>query len=709
MKIRWKLLILLSAISLIPMTLGVALHRAWMRGLGRHLAGDVRQVLTAGAQNHLRVLVDGYRRAMVRDKAALEFALRVQADGVEARLRGPPARSPRIIFARDIDAGTAVPDGMQTTDLHTEAGPDGRRRPMRVSYRDQVYYLAPGADEGAVAGDLARLSAMPQTYRLVHGMRPDLLLWQYTSLSSGLHTSYPAHGGYPPEYDPRKRQWYADAWDAGGLVWTHVVDVTTREAILTVSMPVRGADGSPAGVTAMDVPITEVFRELRLPEAWAAEATALLVAPGTPGTDAAGQLWILARDSGGGIRQGWEMPPRPQALQSEAPSRLAALKACAEAGQCSVLTMPYRGREAFWAHGASEGGQPFPVVIVPCDRIVARAEEAENYVLAKTAEGLKITGVILLAVVAAVAAVAFLASRAVTRPVARLAEAAEKLSGGDYASRVDIRTRDEFQQLARAFNEMGPKLAERERMKRSLALAMEVQQNLLPREPPRVVGFDVAGGSVYCDETGGDYYDFIDLVDLGGGKLGIAVGDVSGHGIEAALLMASARGVLRSHAGLLGTDLAKLFAAMNRHLTRDSGDERFMTLFYAVLDAEARTLRWTSAGHDPALWLRRSTGEIEELPNTGMALGVLEEADFAQAGPVRIDPGDTVLIGTDGIWETRNPAGEFFGKQRLRDLVAALTDRCAEEIRQAVVDAVAAFRQVRPQEDDVTLVVIRGL
>ena len=708
MKIRWKLLILLSAISLVPMTLGVVLHRAWMRGLGRRLAGDVRQALTAGARNQLQVLVDDYRRAMVRDKTALEFALRVQADGVEARLRGPPSRSPRILFARDIDDGTAGPDGMQTTDLHTEAGPDGKRRPMKVSYREQVYFLAPGTDEGAVAGDLARLSAMPETYRLVHGMRPALLLWQYTSLSSGVHTSYPAHGGYPRDYDPRKRQWYTRARDGGGLTWTHVIDVTTREAILTASMPVRRPDGSPAGVTAMDVPITQVFRELRLPEAWAAEATVLLVAPGRPGTDAAGKLWIIARD-GGGIRQGWEMPVQPQPLQSEAPRQLAALKACAEAGQCSVLTMPHRGREALWAHGACEGGQPFPVVIVPYDRIVARAQEAEEYVLAKTAEGLKITGLILLAVVAAVAAVAFIASRAVTRPVARLAEAAEKLSAGDYGSRVDIRTRDEFQELGKVFNEMGPKLAEHERMKRSLELAMEVQQNLLPRESPRVPGFDVAGGSVYCDETGGDYYDFIDLVDLGGGKLGIAVGDVSGHGVEAALLMASARGVLRSHAGLFGADLVRLSAAMNRHLTRDSGDERFMTLFYAILDTEDRTLHWTSAGHDPALWLRRSTGEIEELPNTGMALGVIEEADYTQAGPVRIDLGDIVLIGTDGIWETRNPDGEFFGKQRLRDLIASCAGRSAEEIRQAVIDAVGAFRRVRPQEDDVTLVVICGL
>ncbi|KKK97063.1 hypothetical protein LCGC14_2656500, partial [marine sediment metagenome] len=135
----------------------------------------------------------------------------------------------------------------------------------------------------------------------------------------------------------------------------------------------------------------------------------------------------------------------------------------------------------------------------------------------------------------------------------------------------------------------------------------------------------------------------------------------------------------------------------------------FMTLFYGVLDAESRTLQWVSGGHDPALWLRQASGRIDELPNTGMVLGVLADATFDQDGPVTLDAGDVVLIGTDGIWEAANPADEMFGKQRLKDVLARCADMPAADIHAAVVAAVTDFRAAAPQKDDITLVVIKGV
>ena len=349
------------------------------------------------------------------------------------------------------------------------------------------------------------------------------------------------------------------------------------------------------------------------------------------------------------------------------------------------------------------------MVIVPEDTVVAQAHVFQDELWSETLRGLKVTGALMLGVVAVVAGIAFLVSRRITDRVDLLAAAAERLARGDYETQVHLRTRDELQDLAEVFNAMGPKLCERERMKRSLALAQEIQQGLLPQAPPNVPGFDIEGRVAYCDETGGDYYDFIDLVDLGADQVGIALGDVTGHGIGAALLMASARGALRSHAGLHGGDLGKVLGALNRHLARDTGDSRFMTLFYCVLDGQKRELRWVSAGHDPALWLRRGADCIEELGSDGLVLGVEEDWAYRQSGPISLQSGDVVLIGTDGAWEARNAEGEMFGKQRFRDAFLAACDRPAAEICAALVEAVKAFRGEAPQEDDITLVAIKAL
>jgi len=405
----------------------------------------------------------------------------------------------------------------------------------------------------------------------------------------------------------------------------------------------------------------------------------------------------------------WQQPVKHEILASADHGEFQLLLNDVTAGRSGVRKMPYEGKPSFWAYGPHEEGQALPLIIVPYERIIASADEAERQVLAATVTGLQIAAAGVLLVLVIVTWIALRSSRSVTRPVQRLAEAAEKFAAGDYHVQVDIKTGDELQELGETVNDLGPKMLEREEMKQSLELAMEIQRHLLPERPPAVEGFDIAGNRVYCDETGGDYYDFIDLVDLGEGKLGIAVGDISGHGIGAALLMASARAVLRSHATLHGDDLSRLFEALNAHLVRDTGDERFMTLFYAVLDATSRSVNWVSGGHDPGVLWRSSARAIERLPNTGMPLGVMEDATYDQAGPVTLEPGDLFVVGTDGIWETHNAAGEMFGQQRFEDVLAARSGGTSEEIYAAVVAAAAEFRHDAPQEDDITLVVIKAL
>jgi len=190
---------------------------------------------------------------------------------------------------------------------------------------------------------------------------------------------------------------------------------------------------------------------------------------------------------------------------------------------------------------------------------------------------------------------------------------------------------------------------------------------------------------------------------MGGEKRGIA----KAHRLPAALLMASARGVIRSHATRFSANLDTLFEMLNAHLIQDTGDSQFLTLFYGVLDAKKNTLIWCSAGHDPGLWLKKATGEIHELHNTGMPLGISEKAEYEQAGPITLEPWDLILIGTDGIRETRNANREMFGEERLHRILQAHAHETTREICDRIVQALISFRQGSIQEDDITLVAIK--
>jgi sigma-B regulation protein RsbU (phosphoserine phosphatase) len=164
--------------------------------------------------------------------------------------------------------------------------------------------------------------------------------------------------------------------------------------------------------------------------------------------------------------------------------------------------------------------------------------------------------------------------------------------------------------------------------KKTLALASEVQKSLLPQEKPRVKGLDIAGKNVSCDEIGGDYFDFLWQRDTQKGPFGVVVGDISGHGVDSALLMTTARAFLRMRASQPGT-ISEIITAMNRHLTRDVLESgMFMTLFYLAIDPISKTLEWVRAGHDPAILYDPNRNQFEELKGRGIALGVNEALDY---------------------------------------------------------------------------------
>jgi sigma-B regulation protein RsbU (phosphoserine phosphatase) len=291
--------------------------------------------------------------------------------------------------------------------------------------------------------------------------------------------------------------------------------------------------------------------------------------------------------------------------------------------------------------------------------------------------------------------------------IKKVSRAADRIARGEFDQPLPVKTRDEVGQLMRSFNAMMAQLKERIRLKAALDLAMEVQQNLLPKQHNAMPGLDIAGRSFYCDETGGDYYDFLEVCCRDPNQIGLAVGDVSGHGISAALLMASARAFLRCRVTQPG-GADDIIADVNRLVTADTRDcGHFMTLFYAEIDPSLKTLHWVRAGHDPAFFYDPTTDAIEELKGKGLALGIDANYDYQQNAKTGLSAGQILLIGTDGIWETLDDSGRMFGKTRLVGLIREHASCSSEKLIQAIMSALKNFRGSTKQEDDVTLAVVK--
>ena len=240
----------------------------------------------------------------------------------------------------------------------------------------------------------------------------------------------------------------------------------------------------------------------------------------------------------------------------------------------------------------------------------------------------------------------------------------------------------------------------------ALNVAQEVQQSLLPRNPPKEKRLDIAGSSLYCDETGGDYYDYIELPCLGSDVYAILVGDVSGHGISSALLMAGVRAYLRGRVTQAGT-VAEIVNDVNRLVSADTREtNQFMTLFFLAIEAQTGKITWVRAGHDPILMYSPDKDHFDKLMGEGIPLGVEANWQYLENRAV-LRPGQILVLTTDGVWEAHNQNGEMFGRKRFKEIIRRHAASGAEDIRTAIIDAVTAFRGEAQQEDDITLVVLK--
>jgi serine phosphatase RsbU (regulator of sigma subunit) len=242
---------------------------------------------------------------------------------------------------------------------------------------------------------------------------------------------------------------------------------------------------------------------------------------------------------------------------------------------------------------------------------------------------------------------------------------------------------------------------ERERMERELQLACEIQQRFLPTAPPEIAGYELQGISFPCYEIGGDYYDFIDGKD---GSLMVALGDVSGKGTAAALLMSSLHASIHAQTTACRS-LCETIGAVNAYLAENTPSNRFVTLFYAALNPADGQFSYINAGHNSPL-IVRADGQVKQLDSGGLPLGLLPMASYDEE-QLQLGPGDIFVAYSDGVSEALNPTEEEFGLERLQEVVAANRHESAAALRDKIEAALSQWADGTPANDDITLVIVK--
>ncbi|MEX0936957.1 MAG: SpoIIE family protein phosphatase [Pirellulales bacterium] len=496
-------------------------------------------------------------------------------------------------------------------------------------------------------------------------------------------------------YDPRERPWYRAALAADDQTWSDVYAWVRRSGDVSTlgiayARPIYDSGGELRGVLDADISLLDVSRFLKEAKTFESAESMLVGRDGNLiGTSA--DIAVVGVDGGRIASAGADHP-----LIADAARKVQSFSAVDAPQVFEVNSEGIDYRIDIRPLENSWGLDWRLAVIVPDSEITSGVTRLRRQAWA-------IGGAIALATLF----LGLVASSSMVRPVTRLAAAVRRIGSGEFDEPVNIGGHLEFVQLSGELRRMSAGLKDRMRLRQSLELAMEIQQKLLPGQPPNIAGLDVAGHSTYCDETGGDYYDFIELHETPSHELVVVLGDVMGHGIAAALLMATARGILRSRAGEEGS-LGQWLTHVNRLLVKDTGGERFMTMVLLVIDPAKRRVRLANAGHDAPIVYDPAQDQFMDLPESGgLPLGIVEQEEYEDATLERCQPGQILLVGTDGLWESQDGEGAAYGKDRLQEVIRTNAKSSAEEISAAIAADLHNFRGKARQDDDVTFVLIK--
>lgn len=588
-----------------------------------------------------------------------------------------------------------------------------QQRPPNI-YDATVYVLAPNVELDNVSNELNYTSHMEDAFKSIHKNNP-LLTQLYIGTESGILQLYPWSTGINTSYDPRLRDWYINAKQTGEIYWSEpYIDAGGHGLMVTCSIPVSSPQKGFFWVIGADVTIQTINQKIINTQIGELGYAFLLDNKGN----------VIARPELSSEDKKWdESFETGNMLLSDNPALAAIAKNMTE-GKKGITMCSLSDGDKYIAYAPLNNTKWSMAIVLPVEEIIAPALNTQSKINEYTdetstiinleAEKVRNTYLILfIIIIFMVAATSLLLARTIVNPITTLIKGAKALGSGDLDSRVHINSGDELETLAGSFNKMADDLqeymvelqrttAEKTRLIKELEIAKGIQRSFLPEKEPDISGIDIAASNVAATEVGGDFYDFIPIAK---DQWGLTIADVAGKGVPAALFMALSRTLVR--ASTTGNpNVSESIEKANELICADAKTGMFVTLFYAILDAKKKRLRYVNAGHNPPLLLKQQKGNTVLLKAKGIALGVIENIELEEE-EIQLEKGDLITLFTDGVTEAINQKEEQFGQQRLLTLIEENRGLSACEIISKIEAEVTAFSGGQPQFDDITLMIIK--
>jgi sigma-B regulation protein RsbU (phosphoserine phosphatase) len=540
---------------------------------------------------------------------------------------------------------------------------------------------------------------LPILFRQLSHHRDDVVSLNFYGRDGRIIYSYPEPAISRSIAQPFREEWFEDKAKAVWIVENASAGEAAEVPLVTLGQQVVDERNSSFGIITMSVDIIALLEKLKPESIWGQYAKSLA-------------LWIDSDqevDHSLPVILGVRSPPEAKnwrvarSIFTPPPSyhdEISALLEGRHYGETGYFSIPHEGVQALWTFSSTGIGLGIMNILPEKEALFKIARDPGRLAKWLSLDSLLIVSVLVISMVVIV----IYRSRRMLEPFFVIISAFKSLSSGDFSTRLEFGVKDERQMVANAFNSMANQLEDGIRMRQGLAVAEEVQHNFFPQIRADFGDLDIGIRISYSEETGGDYIDVIEGRD---GKVCVVVGDVTGHGVGAALLMATVRALIRSRYEV-DPDLASTISSVNQMLTADMGDSgRFVTLFILEIDPYAFSLKWVRAGHDPAWLFSREKRTLTHLDGPGIILGLDGAFQYMLNETSEVGRGDIILIGTDGIWETNNPQGEWFGKERVERVLKEHADQTASGLCDTLLETVDRFRAGQQQEDDVSVAIVK--